>query len=127
LTLCISNCTEGFYMSDIEKAYEFINFRTTIVNQKHLLLAQVEERLTCYLNGGVFRAEPGFIAFIGDIINSGYESAPILDVNNNPILIKDLSEFKNTLLSSYMEVVYDYWKDWEDIRVERDLKKIADV
>ena len=59
-------------MSNIEKAYDFINFRTTIVNQKHLLLAQVEERLTCYLNGGVFRAEPGFIAFIGDIINSGY-------------------------------------------------------
>ncbi len=114
-------------MSNIEKAYDFINFRTTIVNQKHLLLAQVEERLTCYLNGGVFRAEPCFIAFIGDIIDSGYESAPILDVNNNPILIEDLVEFKNTLLSSYTEVVYDYWQDWENIRVERDLKKIADV
>ena len=114
-------------MSNLEKAYDFINFRTTIVNQKHLLLAQVEERLTCYLNGGVFRAEPGFIAFIGDIIDAGYESAPILDVNNNPILIEDLVEFKNTLLSSYTEVVYDYWQDWENIRVERDLKKIADV
>jgi len=83
--------------------------------------------LTCYINGGVFRAEPGFIAFIGEIITSGYESAPILDVNNNPILIEDLVEFKNTLLSSYTEVVYDYWQDWENIRTERDLKKIADV
>ncbi len=75
----------------------------------------------------IFRVEPGFIAFIGDILNSGYESAPILDVNNNPIMIEDLQEFKNNLLSSYMEVVYDYWHDWESIRTERDLKKIADV
>jgi len=113
--------------NDLEKAYEFINFRTTITNQKHLLLTQVEEKLTCYINGGIFRVEPGFIAFIGDILNSGYESAPILDVNNNPIMIEDLQEFKNNLLSSYMEVVYDYWHDWESIRTERDLKKIADV
>ena len=114
-------------MDNLEKAYDFVNFRTTIVNQKHLLVAQVEERLTCHLNGGMFRSEPGFIAFIGDLIDSGYEQAPILDLNNNPILIENLQEFKNMLLSSYVETVQDYWNDWHKIRNERDLKKIADV
>jgi len=114
-------------MSDIEKAYDFINFRTTIVNQKHILVSQVEERLTCHLNGGIFKAEPGFIAFIGDLISSGYEMAPIIDLNDNPILIEDLKGFKNMLLSCYVETVQDYWNDWQKIRTERDLKKIADV
>lgn len=114
-------------MSDLEKAYDFINFRTTIVNQKHLLVAQIEERLSCHISGGTFKADPGLIAFIGDLIDSGYESAPILDLNTNPILIEDLKEFKNMLLSSYVEAVQDYWNDWQKIRNERDLKKIADV
>lgn len=113
--------------NELEKAYEFINFRTTIVNQKHLLVAQVEERLTCHLNGGIFKAEPGLISFIGDLITSGYEQAPILDVNNNPILIENLQEFKDMLLSCYVETVQDYWNDWQKIRNERDLKKISDV
>ena len=68
-------------MSDLETAYDFINFRTTLVNQKHLLVAQIEERLSCHLNGGMFKADPGLIAFIGDLIDSGYEQAPILAVS----------------------------------------------
>ena len=114
-------------MSDLEKAYDFINFRTTLVNQKHLLIAQIEERLTCHLNGGTFTADHGLIAFIGDLIDSGYEQSPILDIHNNPILIENLQEFKNMLLSCYVETVQDYWNDWQKIRNERDLKKIADV
>lgn len=114
-------------MSDLETAYDFINFRTTLVNQKHLLVAQIEERLSCHLNGGMFKADPGLIAFIGDLIDSGYEQAPILDLNNNPILIENLKEFKDMLLSAYVEAVQDYWNDWHKIRTERDLKKISDV
>ena len=53
--------------------------------------------------------------------------APIIDLNENPILIEDLKGFKNMLLSCYVETVQDYWNDWQKIRTERDLKKIADV
>ena len=113
--------------TDIEQAYEFINYRTALINQKHLLKVQTEERLNCYVNGGMFKAEPGFIAFIGDLINSGHTSLPILDVNDTPVMIEDLQKFKDFLLSSYVEVVYDYWNDWVKIKDERDLEKLADV
>ena len=113
--------------TDIDKAYEFANFRIALMNQKHLLEVQTEERLNCYINGGIFKAEPGFIAFIGDLINSGHSKLPILDVNDTPVMIDDLQEFKNFLLSSYIEVVYDYWNDWIKIKDEKDLEKLADV
>ena len=113
--------------TDIEKAYKFVNYRVALMNQKHLLKVQTEERLNCYVSGGMFKADPGFIAFIGDLINSGHKSLPILDVNNTPIMIEDLQKFKDVLLSSYVEVVYAYWNDWMEIKDERNLEKLANV
>ncbi len=40
--------------SNIEKVYDFVNFRATIVNQKHLLLAQLEERLISICTRGFY-------------------------------------------------------------------------
>ena len=111
----------------LEKALEFANYRITVQNQKHVLKTRAIELLTYYHNGGTFNITHEFMGFIGSLIANDHTSLPLLDSNNNPIMVEDLQEFYEEMLGQYMEVVNEYWKEYEELKTKRNVKSVVNV
>ena len=86
----------------LEKALEFSKFVETQNNQKTIFLNQFKENLIHYTHGHKFTATQQLITFVSVIVESGEDTAIILDDNNLPVLIEDLKGFMRELVGVYV-------------------------
>lgn len=111
----------------LEKALEFANYRTTLSNQKRNIRSRMQVLQTVHYNGGSFLADDRTISFVGTLLNNAKkESAIIIDTKDNPIEVENLSEFFDTLISSYNEASNEYKVQMDKIKRARNIKKIMD-
>lgn len=110
----------------LTKALEFANYRVTMNNQQSILRTKSEGLLTYSINGGSFKIDRGLITFCKILMDSGTNSAVLLDVYDNPILI-ELKPFYDEILSRYFEVTNDYYTEYEKLRKARKVHKILDL
>lgn len=115
-------------MSDIKlsKALEFANYRTTMNNQQAQIRAKAQSLLCYSINGGSFNIDRGLITFCKMLKDSGTESAVLMDVYDNPVLI-EVDSFLDEILSRYFEVTNDYYIEYEQIRKSRKTHKILNL
>lgn len=76
--------------------------------RKDSLLTEMHRRMVLATNGGVFVADLDLIARVTGLINSGVNSAPLLDRNSNPVMIDDLADFRSRALAKYTSAVNGY-------------------
>lgn len=115
-------------MSDakLSKALEFANYRLTMNNQQAQLRAKTEGLLCYSINGGSFNIDRELITFCKMLMDSGTESAVLMDVYNNPILV-EIATFYEEILSRYFEVTNDYYIEYDKIRKSRKTHKVLDL
>lgn len=111
----------------LEKALQFSNYRQTLNNQLQSLRVSSEARLTYAIGGGAFTIDRTLIAFVDTLIRQEQDQAVILDVNHTPVLIENLEEFLEEILSRYYEVTNDYHESYETVRKSRQIQKIVDL
>ena len=112
----------------LQKALDFSNFRHTFSIQRKILKEKNEARLTYGHGGGVFKIDMTLITFVDMLINNGRKNdVPLLDSNNNPILINDLDEFKNEILDRYFTSTLEYYKEYEKVKKTRSLEKLLEL
>ena len=78
-------------------------------------------------NGGIFQIDPQLIQLIKFLIDDGRSMHPILDFNENPIMIEDLEEFYTKITGRYSEALNEYYFDYEKLKQARDTKAVIDV
>jgi hypothetical protein len=110
----------------LTKALEFANYRVTLNNQLEILRARTQSFLSYSINGGTFTIDRELIAFCKILCDSKTESAVLLDVYNNPIMIKP-EEFYAEILSRYFEATNDYYYEYEKIRKARKTHRVLDI
>lgn len=110
----------------LEKALEFSNYRITLGNQKRSVKQRMLVLQTVNYSRGVFNANPVMISFIKSLIDSGKENAIVLDSKESPIVIEDLQDFLDTLLSSYIESTNEYKAQMDKIQKARNIKSLMD-
>lgn len=108
----------------IKIAFEQAKYQQVLFNQRELLKAKTQTNLQIGYNGGMFKITPALIQFIKTFIESGYNKLPIIDDNNNPVLIEDTQEFLDEILGRYVEVVNDYYVEYEKIKSARTVEKL---
>lgn len=112
----------------LKKALEFSNYRQTLAIQRTILKEKLEARLTYGYAGGVFYIDRSLINFVQMCIDQERTTGiPIIDMNENPILIDDLVKFKDEIFDRYFTASFEYMKEYEKIKKSRTIEKLLDL
>jgi hypothetical protein len=111
-----------------EKAFQITNYFATLASQKKIILEELDQSLIYYYNGGTFKITIELINFSKLLLDKGILSdAVLLDDNNIPVMVKDVSTFHETLFSTYFESVNAYASKYAEIRSKRKVKDLVDL
>lgn len=103
----------------LAKALEFTNFRKSMQAQKDQLKLKAQGQLIISQNGGIFGIDRELIAFTKALLDQGYDSAVLLDNNENPIKIDNLKKFADDCIIIYFKTTTQYYENWEKLRKQR--------
>jgi hypothetical protein len=111
----------------LEKALAFANYRQTLNNQFQKLKIKAEGLLIYSKNGGNFTITRDLMCFLELLERKNYKDVTLLDDNNLPIEIPDVSEFLSEVTRRYLSVTKDYLDEYKEIRKARNVKTIVDL
>ena len=112
----------------LQKALDFANYRQTFAIQRKTLKEKIEAKLTYGCNGGIFKIDQSLITFVKFLIDQErVENVPLLDSNNNPVLISDMRVFLDEILDRYFTSVYEYHEQYQNLKKSRSVEKLLDL
>ena len=112
----------------LKKALEFSNYRQTFSIQRRLLKEKIEAKLTIGQNGGIFKIDKSLITFVQMFIDQGRtENVPLIDSNENPIMIEDLEKFRDDIFDRYYDTTLEYYQEFQELKKSRSVEKLLDV
>jgi hypothetical protein len=109
----------------VEKAFAVANYMATLSNQRRIILEEFNQKVIYYFGGATFKITPELINLAKTAIDLGHETnVPFLDSNNFPVIIPDVQEFFNSIVSIYFESLNEYSAKFAEIKSKR---KISDM
>ncbi len=112
----------------LDKALEFANYRQTFAIQRKTLKEKIDAQLTYGVNGGIFKIDRSLLNFVEMLIfKSRRENVVLLDKNDNPILIEDLTKFRDEIFDRYFSATFAYLEEYQKIKKARSVETILDV
>lgn len=112
----------------LKKAIDFSNYNQTLNVQRKTLREKLESRLTYGHNGGVFKIDRSLISFVQMLIDQERTSnIPLVDSNNNPVMVPDLIKFKEEIFDRYFSATLEYLNEYEKIKKSRSVEKLVDL
>jgi hypothetical protein len=109
----------------LSNALAFANYRITLTTQIEQIKATTKNKLVFAKNGGFFTITPQLIAFVDLLIREENKAAILLDDNETPVRITELSEFRKDILERYQTAVSDYFREYERLRKSRKVESIV--
>ena len=112
----------------LQKALDFANYRQTFSIQRRTLKEKIDAKLTYGVNGGIFKIDRSLITFVQMLIDQGrVQRVPLLDSNENPILIEDLVSFRDEILDRYFASTLEYYEQYQILKKSRSVEKLLDL
>jgi len=112
----------------LKKALDFSNYRQTLSIQRKTLKEKINAKLTYGYQGGLFKIDRSLIVFVQMLIDQDRtENVPLVDQNDNPILIPDLTKFRDEILDRYFTSTYEYYEEYQKIKNSRTVEKLLDL
>jgi hypothetical protein len=112
----------------LKKALDFSNYRQTFSIQRRTLKEKIEAKLTYGCNGGIFKIDRSLITFVQLLIDQGrFSGVPLIDSNENPILIDNLETFRDEILDRYFTATLEYYEQYQDLKKSRSVEKLLDL
>jgi len=112
----------------LKAALDFSNYRQTLAIQRKTLRERIEGKLTYGHSGGIFKIDRTLLTFVQMLIDQGRtENVPLIDQNENPILIPDLQQFRDEILDRYFTATYEYHTEYEKIKSSRSVEKLLNI
>ena len=112
----------------LKKALEFSNYKHTFSIQRKILKEKIEAKLTYGINGGIFKIDRQLLTFVQMILNEGRSTGIVLlDINENPILIDKLEDFKTEIFDRYFTATNEYFENYQNLKKSRSVEKLLDI
>jgi hypothetical protein len=105
-------------------AFKLADYRKTLINQIEQLKSKTNEQLTYAFEGGFFIITPALISFVKILVDDKRDSVVILDKNDTPILIPDISIFYSIILGIYIEVSNQYYFEYKKLEEKRTVTEL---
>ncbi len=110
---------------NIQKAFDQANYMATLANQKQILKEEFHQHLIYFYNGGSFIATKELINFTKTLVDIGNNTEAVLvDSNDIPIDVHDLTIFLENLLSIYHKAINEYYTRYNQLRTSRTTEKL---
>lgn len=111
----------------LEKALNFSNYMVTLNNQKRVLKERFREQTVYYYQGGQFTVSKELMTFVSMLIEQGNDTDIVLvDDNETPIMVSDLSDFQSNILNTYFTAANEYHAEYEKLRKNRSVEKLVE-
>ena len=116
-------------MEDVlKKALDFSNYNQSLNVQRKAIKEKLEARLTYGYGGGVFKIDRSLVSFVQMLIDKERtQNVPLIDSNNNPIMIQDLDKFREEIFDRYFSATLEYLNEFEKIKKSRSVEKLVDL
>jgi hypothetical protein len=109
----------------LEAALNFSNYMVTLNNQRRVIHEQFLENCVHYLNGGKFSVNKDLITFCQTLVTREQTSAILIDDNNTPIEVVDLTTFLDNILEIYFSTTYEYLDKYNEIKKNRTVEGLS--
>jgi len=107
---------------NLEQALSFANYQTVLNQQRQQLKQKFLTDCIIAYNGGLFKISPEFILSVQNLGSNW-----VLDLNNNPVLIEDLSNFVTVAKDSYQSAIETYGQSYQKLKTKRNVKALVDL
>ena len=111
----------------LEKALDFSNYMVTLNNQKRILQEEYQESLIKYQAGGKFSITKELVSFVSNLLDLDNNKVVLVDDNQTPILIEDLSTFVYDIKLQYKEASDTYYQKYKSMMKKRNVESLVDV
>ena len=112
----------------IEKAFESTNYVASISLQRRILLEEYNQKLVYYTNGAAFKVDTALINFAKNLLDLGHtEDIVFVDINNLPIVVPDVQDFLDNLLSIHFEATNEYYTRYQSLKASRRVEAIVSL
>jgi hypothetical protein len=109
----------------LEKAFEIANYMASLAAQKYILKEEYCQALIFYHNGGTFTATRELINFVKTLVDlTNSETSVLVDNNDIPIDIENLSQFLELALSKYTFAVNGYYTKYSQLRKSKSVESL---
>lgn len=113
---------------EFKKALDFSNYRQTFAIQRKTLKEKIDAKLTYGYNGGIFKIDRELLNFVEMLIyKDRSENVVILDVNENPILVENLVDFREEIFDRYFSATFEYHEEYQKIKKARSVEKLLEA
>lgn len=114
--------------NQLKQALDFANYRHTFSIQRQSLKEKIEARLTYGHGGGIFKIDMSLISYVQMLVDQGRtEGVPLIDSNNNPVLIINLEDFRDEILDRYYTTTLEYYEKYQELKKSRSVEKLLDL
>ena len=111
----------------LENALDFSNFMTTLNAQKRVLYEKFLENCVYYSNGGKFTVSKELINFCHTLSNSQQDSVVLIDDNNMPVQVDDITDFYTQILDLYFTTTNEYIVKFNELKSKRNIEGLVDL
>jgi hypothetical protein len=112
----------------LKQALDFANYRQTFSIQRQTLKEKIEAKLTYGVSGGIFKIDKSLIAYVQMLVDRGRTGGvPLIDSNDNPILITNLEDFRDEILDRYYTTTFEYYDQYQELKKSRSVEKLLDL
>lgn len=112
----------------LKKALDFANYRQTFSIQRKTLKEKIDAKLTYGHNGGIFKIDRSLITFVQMLLDQGRtQGVPLIDANENPILIDNLETFRDEILDRYYTSTLEYFEQYQALKKSRSVEKLLNL
>lgn len=114
--------------ADLEKALQFANYRKTVSMQMKILKEKIDARLTYGHNGGLFKIDRSLLAFVQMIIDQDrLHGVALLDSNEVPVIIQDMTVFRDEIMDRYFSAVLEYSEKYQQLKKSRSVETLVQL
>ena len=110
----------------VKKAFEMASLMATFNNQKRILDEEYAQSLIYYYNGGSFAATEQRLSFVNVLKSNNIESYVLVDDNNTPVLIENINDFFDSLMSHYKEATNLFFYGYKKITSNKKIESMLD-
>jgi hypothetical protein len=109
----------------LKEALEYSNYRLTLATYKKNILLRAEAIQLISEAGGMFKSTENLILWTDYLVRSGIAQYVLIDINDQPILVKDLASFKDKLVDAHAKSMNLLHSETEKIKKARTVDKIV--
>ena len=102
---------------NLEEIIELSDKMLSFKIKRQAINERFQAKTTIGYSGGIFKIDQSFISYLKTLLDLGKKSQVILlDINNNPIVIEDLSLFLSEMLDRYFSALGEYQASVQHIK-----------